>query len=197
MNIDDLKLDSSHTVEHLEAENGELIVKYANLGESYYRSSKIESLDKKVKVIIGNQATVQKSSTFTPDIDKLDVNIPPIDIGDAPVKDVVVVTETRVVTENNTYNFTERAELLWGYTFIPSKVKPEVQSIVPNEIHVIKDEDSYKIPQELMVALYGKNLTVYKYQGETVYPIVSFGNYKDPNSLVLNKNENKNLEFYT
>ena len=196
LNIDDLKL-GSYKVNLIETDEGELKIDYTELNDSTYRNANVTALVKKVKVIIGNQARVLATSQFSPDIDRLEVEIPPIDIGNEPVKDVVVEMETEIKTENNTYVFTERAELPKGYTFIPSRIKPEVQSVVPEEIHVVRKDgtyDEYIIPQDLMIGIYGKNFAVtrfiYNEETRVSYPIIRFGNVE------INKNQQPDIELY-
>ncbi|MGB4147870.1 MAG: cell surface receptor IPT/TIG domain-containing protein, partial [Tepidanaerobacteraceae bacterium] len=202
LNIDDLKL-GSYELNLKETDSGELEIQYSfpeeSEEESTYRNAKITSLVKKVKVIIGNQARVLATSQFSPDIDRLEVEIPPIDIGNEPVKDVVVETTTTIITEDGksnekTYTFTERAELPKGYTFIPSRIKPEVQSVVPEEIHVVRKDgpyDEYIIPQDLMIGIYGKNFAVtrfiYNEETRVSYPIIRFGNVE------INKNQQPDI----
>ncbi|MGB4470294.1 MAG: IPT/TIG domain-containing protein, partial [Tepidanaerobacteraceae bacterium] len=94
--------------------------------------------------------------------------------------------------------FTERAELPEGYTYIPRSIKPEVQKVVPDEIHVVKTgsngDEHYILPQDLMIAIYGRNFTVSRYtvEGETrvSYPIVKFGDVE------INKNKNSAIELF-
>ncbi len=213
LNIDDLVIDMHSTIlEESVSGDGVLKLEYKSKEEDEsgdgheqdgiigkYRETEITSVEKTVKVIIGPQAHVEKEgSSFSKDIDKLVVRINADTEGSNPIKDVVVETTTKIVTKDGKeYTFTERAELPKGYTFIPSRIKPEVQSIVPDEIHVVKkdgDNDTYTISQNLMVGVYGKNFSVYKYvyneETRASYPIVRFGD------VTINKNENDNIQLY-
>ena len=130
------------------------------------------------------------------------MEIPPIDIGNEPVKDVVVETTTLLFYEDgksNEKNYTPlpNGQNFKGYTFISSRVKPEVGYTVPDEIHVVKKDgtdDEYVIPQDLLIGIYGKNFTVYRYvyneQTRASFPIVSFGD------IELNKNKKDSIQLY-
>ncbi|WP_213974711.1 IPT/TIG domain-containing protein [Tepidanaerobacter acetatoxydans] len=203
LNIDDLQIDENCLPNIDILSDGVMKITYKNNDNTHigeYRDSNVALVEKTIKVIVGPQADViEDGSTFSPDIDKLVIKINPDTDESNPVKDVVVETATKIVTvtENNKkeYTFTERAELSKGYTFIPSRIKPEVQSIVPDEIHVIKkSDDTYTIPQDLMIGIYGKNFTIYKYTADSTikatYPIVSFGDVR------INKNEDDNIQLY-
>lgn len=209
LNIDDLEIYSDFRDPEISTSgDGVMTVLYEDNGGiiGKYREANVTSVKKTIKVIIGPQANVQEEGTsFSSDIDKLVVRINPDTEGSNPVKDVVVETNTtistNVITEDGTsnektYTFTERAELPNGYTFISSRVKPEVQSIVPDEIHVVESgqTDEYIIPQDLMIGINGKNFTIYKhvYNEETrvSYPIVSFGD------VTINKNEKDSFQLY-
>ena len=148
---------------------------------------------------------------FSPGMDRLQVRINDDTDESNPVKDVVVETTTTITVITNTvitkdeddetvkktYTFTELAELPKGYTYIPSSIKPEIQRVVPDEIHVVKEDETnnYVIPQDLMIGIYGRNFTVsrYEYNGETrvSYPIIKFGN-----DVEINKNKDADIELY-
>ncbi|GAQ25736.1 IPT/TIG domain-containing protein [Tepidanaerobacter syntrophicus] len=201
LNIDDLQIDENCLPNIDILSDGVMKLTYKssdNAAVGTYRNLPVTTVEKTIKVIIGPQADVIKEgSTFSPDIDKLAVKINADTNESNPVKDVVVETTTRIVIGSNEkeYLFTERAELPKGYTFIPSRIKPEANSIVPGEIHVTKKNDgTYVIPQDLMIGIYGKNFAIYKYTVDgaikAVYPIISFGDVK------INKNENSNIQLY-
>lgn len=194
LNIDDLKIEENNGFTLKETEKG-LFINYNVSGS--YRNTAFDSITKRITVIVGNQAMVKESSTFSEHVDRLDIHINAItELGQSPVRDVVVETETILKDgDKPLYTFTERAEKPKGYTFISSRVQPEVQDIIPKEIYVEKKDNEYIVPRDLMIGIYGKNFTVYEYvYGTNVgvsYPIVSFGEDK---GFVLNKKNS--AEFY-
>ncbi|NLZ54115.1 MAG: cell surface receptor IPT/TIG domain-containing protein, partial [Thermoanaerobacteraceae bacterium] len=206
LNIDDLEISKEFQLPQISLSgDGVMTVLYEDNGGTIgkYREADVTSVKKTIKVIIGPQAHVQEEGTsFSSDIDKLVVRINPDTEGSNPVKDVAVETTTTIIVKDDpsnerTYTFTERAELPKGYTFISSRVKPEVGRTVPDEIHVVKKDgtdDEYIIPQDLMIGIYGKNFTVYRYvyneQTRASYPIVSFGDVE------LNKNKKDSIQLY-
>lgn len=166
-----------------------------------YNGRDITEITKKITVIIGNMATFRNDSSFSPEIDKLSILVSPITIDDGNyVRDVVVETETTLKYDTGQFVFTERAELPQAYTFIPSTLKPEVSSVVPEEIFLEKDQDgSYRIGQDLLIAISGKNFLINKYNDEvegfvTRYPIIQFSNAA--NKVVLDKNTDPDLRVY-
>lgn len=172
-------------------------------GTGSYGPSKINitSAKRTIRVIIGDKANFVKdgdtySVSFNRDLDRITVRAPQVTDADInPVRDVVIETETVLTREDGTtIVFKERAVKERGYTFIVSKIKPEIMDAVPNRIQVVNNSGVFQIPSDRYIAIYGKNFMIHKYtnaDGREVvrYPIVQLG----PN-LVIDKN-NPNSDF--
>lgn len=180
-----------------------------------YDGIPVTSAKRTVKVIIGGVAKFAKKSdgtdeyeySFTDSIDRISVNTPSItDAETDPIKDIIVETVTTFKLEGfpNDIVIKDRAELKDGYTFILSKMKPQMDSINPEKIQVTKISDApltYQISEETdrMIGIYGENFFIHKYtddSGKEVvrYPIIEFGN-----GIRLNKNDTgaqSNPELY-
>ncbi len=169
----------------------ELVVNYVYGTYKNDSSSKYEAV-RKIRIIIGDKATFMKKapgepdSSFTKDLDIINIMTAQITDADTnPVKDVVIETETTItrLSDNSVVQtITERAVLTKGYTYIPSKVEPMVDSITPDKIQVIKtNDDNYKTTDsKRLMAIYGKNFMVHKYADSTGkdivrYPIIELG----------------------
>lgn len=171
-------------------------------GSGIYNEIPIQNAIRRINVIIGNKANfIEKNGkvdvSFSPGIDEMTVKTSQVTDADTnPVKDVVVETET-VLTKRDGGNIVirERAELKNGYTYIASKIKPEIQSVVPNKIQLVKSNGEYSIPQNRLVAIHGKQFMIHKYKrqnGEEVvrYPVVELGP-----EIVLDKNKNPEVDI--
>ncbi|WP_058485875.1 IPT/TIG domain-containing protein [Defluviitalea phaphyphila] len=155
----------------------------------------ITSAIRSIRVIIGDKANFVESNgdyevSFNSDLDKITVRTSKITDADInPVKDVVIETETILTKENGeTIIIKERAVKEDGYTFIVSKLKPEITEVVPSKIQVINNNGLFQIPSDRYIAIYGENFMIHKYVNEdgrevVRYPIVYLGP-----SLVINKN---------
>lgn len=158
----------------------------------------IESAVRTIRVIIGNKASFIKDKngnyevSFDKDLDRVIVLTPQISDADTnPEKDVVIETET-VLTKTggvDTIVIRERAVLEKGYTYIVSKVAPEITDAVPRLIQV---DANGRIPSDRYMAVYGKNFMIHKYtdsEGKEIvrYPIVELG------PIVIDKNINPDL----
>ena len=134
LNIDDLQLQQNFATPDISI-SGDGVMTLTYKGDDpddiigKYREDDVVEVEKTIKVIIGPQADVLDSSTFSRDIDKLVVRINPDTQDTNLVKDVVVETTTSISTINNNYTFTERAELPRGYTFISSRINRKLQAL--------------------------------------------------------------------
>ncbi|SDJ84203.1 IPT/TIG domain-containing protein [Natronincola ferrireducens] len=179
----------------------ELVVDF---GGGYYNKGKTNEIEitaakRKITVFIGEQATfltknsdAQYDVDFNQDIDRMVIQTP--QIGDAatnPIKDVIVETETILTKANGgTMVFKERAELINGFTYIPSKIDPTITSVVPDKIQVVGDTTGYRIPEDRMLAIHGSNFMIHRYikaDGTEVirYPVIDLGA-----ELTIDKNYN-------
>ncbi|NLM48003.1 MAG: cell surface receptor IPT/TIG domain-containing protein [Epulopiscium sp.] len=166
-------------------------------GQGTYGPSQIKIVSAKriIRVIIGNKAAFVKDNGeyqvfFNKDLDKIIVRTAQVTDADInPVRDVVIETETVLTKEDGSkIVFKERAVKEKGYTFIVSKIKPEITEAVPNKIQVVNNGGTFQIPSDRYIAIYGKNFMIHKYTNEDGrevirYPIVQLG----PN-LIIDKN---------
>lgn len=199
LNIDGLSLNDSNSTKSIKdtAEGPEIELVY---GKGAYNGNAVNKVIKRVKVIIGNRADFKdKESTFNKDLDRLKIVIQPVtDAEIDATKDVVVETITELY-ENKadtepTYIFTDRAELLDGYTFIPSKIEPEIESVTPEKIQVTGTSGDYEIPEDRMFAIHGENFMIHKFENNegkviTRYPKIIVGD------IVLDKNTEDGIEL--
>ncbi|MBF8982496.1 IPT/TIG domain-containing protein [Lutibacter sp. B2] len=191
---------NEQTVKILEKDDGTkdemtMEIKYSN--GTYDKGSEgipVISAKRTIKVIIGSNTTFAKDEnellkySFSKGLDKIKVITPNItDTETDPIKDVVIETETIFKLDGypNDIVIKDRGILENGYTFIPSKIAPKLESITPEIIQVTKisDDPKYEIAEEeyRMIAIYGQNFFVHKYLDEqnkeiVRYPIIEFGN---------------------
>ena len=145
-----------------------------------------------IRIIIGDKATFLRKSesgppdvNFTRDLDTINIRTAQITDADVnPIKDVVIEMETVITGPGGSViqTITDRAVLPNGYTYIPSKIEPVVESIAPEKIQVIEvDTNEYSTgDKRIMIAIYGKNLMIHKFtdaNGNDIvrYPIVELG----------------------
>ncbi len=162
-----------------------------------YKDFDIKNIERSLSVTIGGRTTFATDSSgeeydysFTNDLDTIEVITPQInDAEENPIKDVVIeITTTFITTDDDSIVLKERAELTDGYTYIPSKITPTVEEIVPNKIQVIENGSNYTV-KNITIGIYGENFTVHKFlYGNdsteiTRYPIVDLGSelHLDPN----------------
>lgn len=195
MNVSEFTPSSdSNLIVNQDSSSDALIVDY---GQGRYGPSgtNIVSAIRTIRVIIGNTATFVKDGeeydvSFNNDLDKITVRAPQVTDADInPVRDVVIETETVLTREDGSkLTFKERAVKEKGYTFIVSKIKPEITDAVPIRIQVVNNSGAFQVPSNRYMAIYGKNFMVHKYINEdgrevVRYPIVQLG----PN-LIIDKN---------
>lgn len=127
--------------------------------------------------------------SFSSNLDRLTVRTPQITDADVnPVKDVIVETVTTITTSSGTVTVRERAELKDGFTYIPSKIEPVINSVTPDKIQVTGTPGDYQIPSDRLVAVHGENFMIHRYvkpDGTEVvrYPVIEFGS-----EIVIDKN---------
>ncbi|PAB55943.1 IPT/TIG domain-containing protein [Anaeromicrobium sediminis] len=170
-----------------------------------YGGTPVEKVTRTVKVIIGPVAKFYKNPggnyeySFSSALDKIKVSTQPVTDADTdPVKDVVIETETVIELQGfpNNIVLKDKAVLTNGFTFIASKIEPDIEEVVPNKIQVVEDGSKYKISndEDRLIAIYGENFFIHRYTEGTEekirYPIVEFGN-----SIRLDKNTDSNIEL--
>ncbi|SHH07466.1 IPT/TIG domain-containing protein [Thermosyntropha lipolytica DSM 11003] len=201
LNISDLALSEGLSPEVMIGTDGESLVRRwgdtSSVIGNYKNTINITEVTRQITVIIGNKASFREGSSFTRDLDRIPINVPLVtDAATAPVKDVIVeITTVLTDMNNNTYTFKERAVLAKGYKFIPSMVQPEVKSIVPDKIEVIKGTgDKYHLPEDRLIALHGQNFMITRFEkdGEIItrYPVIRLG------EIELDKNNEPGLTVY-
>ncbi len=158
-----------------------------------------------IKVFIGNQAAFNKNASgeydasFSKDLDRINIQTSQVtDADEDPVKDVVIETETVFELENGeNIVIKERTVKQDGFTYYLSKIKPQVDRVVPDKIQVGEAETGYVVDNEFMIAVHGSDLMIHKYTdpntGEEIvrYPVIRLGN-----EIVLDKNQNPDLKVY-
>lgn len=153
----------------------------------------ITSAIREIKVIIGAEAIFFKRDgdwdvNLNLGLDSLRVRTGEISIGNSnPLKDVVVETTTTFHKADGTIVIRERAERKGGFRYIPSTIEPKILSIVPEKIQVAPKGLEYEIPEDRMLAIYGKNFMLHKYRdddGKEVYryPYIEIGD------VIIDKN---------
>lgn len=173
-----------------------------NYGPGKYNDIDIKNATRNINVLIGGKAIFLEKDgkpnvSFNSDIDKMTIKTSQVtDAEVKPIKDVVVETTTTFTkTNGETIVIRERAELKNGYTYVASKLKPEIKSVVPEKIQVAKANGEYKIPENRMVAIHGENFMIHKYtnsDGKEVirYPVVELGT-----DIILDKNIDNKIEI--
>ncbi|WP_077369454.1 IPT/TIG domain-containing protein [Anaerosalibacter sp. Marseille-P3206] len=181
-----------------------------NYGEGTYGDGEnpieISEAKRQIKVIIGGEATFLTKDgddgeefdvIFTDDLDEIEVRTSKVTDGDTnPVKDVVVETETVLTKKDGgTIVIRERAEKKNGYTYLISKIKPEIRTIVPERIQVVESGTKYKIPENRMVAIHGKNFMIHKYRDDSGNEIVRYPKIQI-GEITIDKNQDKEDKYY-
>lgn len=196
INISDLTLMNDYISEDTISDKKETLTRKLSGSPvgTYKKNIKINTIERTIDVIIGNKALFREGSTFTNDLDSLEINIAQVtDAAQDPKKDVVVETQTILTDDHGKkYVFKERAVKTKGYTFIPSKIGPEISEVTPDLIQVQQAEpDKYEVPEDRLVAIHGKNFMIHRFEKEGAfivrYPIVELGEIK------LDKNIEKDL----
>lgn len=199
LNIPDYKPDNNTiSTPSVHDECKELLLDY---GSGKYQGDQIKKAERKVKVIIGDQATfIPKADnsgyefSFSADLDVIDVVTAQVsDAATDPRKNVVVETET-ILTKNDgsTVIFRERAAMDNGFTYIPSIIAPQIQSMNPNKIQVTEYGGGYEVPEDRMASITGNNFVVTRFTnsgGQEIvrYPIIELG------PIVVDKNDKPNI----
>lgn len=200
MNIDEFALNDPNQkpiVTTTELNPKTLTISY---GPGTYGTNKepITSATRDIKVIIGGEATFLKKGTewdmqLNSALDTITVRTAQVTIGDTnPLKDVVVEVTTTFIKENKEkIIIRERAEKKGSYRYILSTIQPEILSITPEKIQITPKDSEYEIPEDRMVAIYGKNFMLHKYRedGKEIYryPRIQIGD------IIIDKNENPDL----
>ncbi len=165
-----------------------------------YNDFDVTKVTRTISITIGDRAKFVPNSTgnkydysFTSDLDTIKVLTPQVnDAEDDPTKDVVAEIET-VFEINGGLDriiIKERAELVDGYTYIPSKITPTIEEVVPEKIQVGSNGTDFEIEEDLLIGIYGENFAIHKYIDESgdenlMYPQIELG------EIVLNKSFSK------
>ncbi len=96
------------------------------------------------------------------------------DVGDDPVKDVLVETLTVITTASGTFEFNQSALEPDGFTFIESSIEPRVDEVNPELIQITS---ALKLKDRILISIVGDDFLVNKYTDEsgvlkTNYPVV-------------------------
>lgn len=175
-----------------------------NYGSGSYRGAEVIQSQRRIKVIIGDQASFVPRGdnsaydlSLDPELDIIKVSTAAVaDASTNPRKDVVVETETTLTrADGSAIVFRERAELKAGYTYIPSKIAPQISAITPDKIQVIASGAEWLLPEPRLAVITGSNFAVTRFtnsQGEEMvrYPIIELGA-----DVILDKNADPGLNL--
>lgn len=208
--IDDVKIEakniasiSSNVFEpesdydiNIKENNQELEIYYKKGRYKEFNRDEEASLTRTVKIIIGDNVTFNdkdKQVISPTGLDNILVNIPQYSLvdQDTPV-DVTAIIKTTVTYDKDktTLTFYEEVVKPNGFTFYPSSIEPVIENVVPDKIMI---DVNNNITEDRMIAIYGKNFMIHKYEdadGEDVvrYPIIKLG------SIVIDKNIDNDLQ---
>lgn len=162
--------------------NEKMHIEYDVTGVSF-RGEPVTELYRDINVIISKPASFKLNpdgTVFFSQIgaeDYLYINTAIIDdVGNDPVKDVLVESFTVIKTASGTYNFNHSAIEPDGFTFIESSVEPKIESVSPELIQI---SPSFKLKETMLISISGDNFMVNKYTDSsgilrTNLPIVQF-----------------------
>ncbi|WP_432406885.1 IPT/TIG domain-containing protein [Wukongibacter sp. M2B1] len=164
-----------------------------NYSTGTYNGDNVTSAKRTISITIGDKAKFSHNAddtdyvySFTSDLDTIGVITPVInDAEDDPMKDVVAEIKTVFTTAGGDIVIKERVELTDGYTYIPSKLTPIIDEVVPEKIQVQNNGADYELQEDLLVGIYGENFAIHKYidggNEKLMYPQIELG------EIVLNK----------
>ena len=137
-------------------------------------NSKPVTVKRKISIFVGNKATFKKTgANFDLDVgtndspDKVSIRTASIDdvLAD-PIKDLIIETETTLTATDGSgkvYVFKQSSTKKDAFTFIPSTLTPEIDSITPEKLQVETTVGStHKMKQETLLVIKGAKFNVYK-----------------------------------
>lgn len=167
----------------------ELIIEYTSGGT--YNGIPVTKVTRSISITIGGKVKFVPDGTtydynITEDLDTIKVMTPVVNDAELdPTKDVVAEIETVFEMAGDDIVIKERAELIDGYTYIPSKLTPTIDKVIPEKIQVVNDGGNFKLQEDILVGIYGENFAIHKIDvagtEKLMYPQIEFGD------IVLNK----------
>lgn len=178
-------------------EDGTALIKYDPAGK-LYNGKTINSLERRVKVIIGLQTTASNEAgkySFSTNGDKITIKTKGTtdDISDY-AKDIKIITETRITTADGTYLLIENDIYKDKFQYESSKIEPEVKSIMPQQIFVEETAEGLRLKEDTLILIEGKNFFIQKYDDDLKKPHTSYPVILLANGIKIDKNANDKLE---
>ncbi|HZJ84950.1 MAG TPA: IPT/TIG domain-containing protein, partial [Syntrophomonadaceae bacterium] len=174
--------------------NGEkLVVEYENGKYKEFNKDENVKLSRTIKLIVGNYVTFnpEVNQIISPEgLDNISVNIPQFEMVDKDtLVDVKAIIQTTITYGERKINYHEEVVKLGGFTFYPSSLEPIIEIVIPDKIMI---DSSNQVTDDRMIAIYGKNFLIHKYEenGKDAirYPIIKLGN------IVIDKNKDNDLQ---
>jgi len=184
-----------------DSDQEKLVIEYSG---GTYNNLDVTKVIRTISITIGDKVKFVPDSTeptkydysFTKDLDTIRVLTPQVnDAEDDPVKDVVAEIETIFELDGGgSITIKERAELKDGYTYIPSKVTPAIEEVLPEKIQVKNNGVDFEIEEDMLIGIYGENFAIHKYvdgsgNERTMYPQIELG------EMVLNKSFSSGVNY--
>lgn len=172
-------------------------------GDGKYNEAPVTDITRTVTVYIGNSAPFEEESrqaaNFTSDMDRIYIKTPTtfIQSGQSLKENVQVSTVTTFRQGGILFSFEEFDEYD-GFTFEASQTKPIIERVLPGKIQVEQDGAVYKIKEQSLFAIYGKDFKIYRETDENNnvvirYPIVRIKDNNN-NEIVINPNIGRILD---
>lgn len=202
INIKDLSIDEGQVGFPTIINNGQELV--INYGTGDYNGKTVSNIKKSIKVFIAADATFElgknELKNFTTHSDTVFVRSPSLTLYDELRRENVIITTVTTFEENVAsvpYRFEEREEFD-GFTFIPSRITPNIEEINPSKLMVEEKsviDGTYKLSKDVYIAIKGTEFLIHTYKDEnniqhTRYPVI---NIED--ELILNKNDNTVTDY--
>ncbi len=173
----------------------ELVIDYGDDGE--YLGTPVDNIQKTVKVFIASDATFESGkndiSNFAPHSDTIFIRTPSLTLYDEQVTENVIISTVTTFEEDVggvQYRFEERKEFD-GFTFIPSRIRPNIQEINPSKIMVKENHsqaNTYITVDDIYLAIHGEDFLIHTFKDDsdvehTRYPVIKMGD-----NLIIDKN---------
>ncbi|WP_099190574.1 IPT/TIG domain-containing protein [Tepidibacter mesophilus] len=174
-------------------------ISYPDYVDGKYKGKDIATVERQVKVIIGDVAKFARKPSdntsydysFSNVLDRIQIITPQVsDAEKNPVKDVIVETVTTITLKSgDKVTLKDRSELKNGFTYNASKITPRIDKVIPEKIQVTKENNTkYTLSEDRLISIEGENFLINKYTKpdgteEVRYPIIELGN-----DIRLNKN---------
>ncbi|WP_432662541.1 IPT/TIG domain-containing protein [Wukongibacter baidiensis] len=213
MNIPEFTPTLPITIDHEDPagdiDQEKLVIEYTAGGT--YNGIPVTKVTRSISVTIGGKAKFvpmvpipvppQYDYNLTADLDTIKVMTPVVNDAELdPTKDVVAEIETVFEIAGDDIVIKERAELTNGYTFIPSKLTPTIDEVVPEKIQVENNGGNFELQEDVLVGIYGENFAIHKYVDgggteKLMYPTIEFGEIVLNKSFVADPHHDTNVDI--